>query len=229
MTKKRQGGDRGGAITRDRILDAATTAIAERGVAGLRIRAIARDVGIREGSIYNHFTGRADIIKAIFSRMDASMSPFGTTLDLASSSADVLARTTTFISEQGLGGFLAGASGQLVANLTAHPEQLRIIRAVIGARFHDHDARAAYEEVFLRDMRGVFEAACRLSFEAGVLPPSIPAGGLAAVLVAVFEHALGDARSEGDLSSLGPRLEEMLGVLSALLARPRGTGLTPST
>ena len=91
--------------------------------------------------------------------------------------------------------------------------------AVIGARFHDPDARAAYEEVFLRDMRSVFGAACRLAADAGLLPPAVSAGGLASLLVAIFEHALGDTRSEEDLPSLRARLEEMMSALSALLAR----------
>ena len=72
MPEQLQRTDRGGSITRERILDAATRVIVERGVAGLRIRAVARDVGIREGSIYNHFSGRADMIRAIFRRVNAS-------------------------------------------------------------------------------------------------------------------------------------------------------------
>ena len=54
----------------------------ERGVGGLRIRGIARAVGIREDSIYNHFAGRDEIIRVIFEQADASMSPTGATLDL---------------------------------------------------------------------------------------------------------------------------------------------------
>ena len=141
--------------------------IAEKGVAGLRVRAIAREAGIREGSIYNHFAGRADIIRAIFQRVDASLSPFGAVLDVNTSPREQIDSTREFIRDNGLEAFLAGTKDLLVSRFTRDPVLFRFLRAVVGARLHDNDARAAYEDVFLTEMRRVFESACRLASEAG--------------------------------------------------------------
>jgi AcrR family transcriptional regulator len=204
--------------TRRRILEAATMLIAERGVAGLRIRAVARAVGIREGSIYNHFAGRGEIIKEVFQGVDASLSPLGAILDLKTTPADSIDRTREFIHANGLGGFLAGSRAALLDGFMRNPLALRVTRAVLSARFHDPDARRAYQDVFLQDLRRVFGTVCQLAAEAGRLKPSVRPEALAMVLVAVFEHALGEVAGDGDIQEVRARLDEPLGAIIALVA-----------
>ena len=52
--------------TRQRILDAALELFALHGFAGTSIRAIARQVGLRESSLYNHFPGKHALYEALF-------------------------------------------------------------------------------------------------------------------------------------------------------------------
>jgi AcrR family transcriptional regulator len=51
--------------TRQRILDEALVLFAGKGFAGTSIRQLARAVGVRESSIYNHFSGKEDIYRKL--------------------------------------------------------------------------------------------------------------------------------------------------------------------
>ncbi len=51
--------------TKQKILDVALNLFAEKGFAESSIRHIAREVGIRESAIYNHFKSKDDILKAL--------------------------------------------------------------------------------------------------------------------------------------------------------------------
>ncbi len=51
--------------TRERILAAALELFAQHGFGGASMRELARSVGIRESSLYNHFPGKAAILEAI--------------------------------------------------------------------------------------------------------------------------------------------------------------------
>ena len=54
-----------GTSTRERILAAALDLFAQHGFGGASMRELARRVGIRESSLYNHFPGKAAILEAI--------------------------------------------------------------------------------------------------------------------------------------------------------------------
>jgi AcrR family transcriptional regulator len=54
-----------GTSTRERILAAALELFAQHGFGGASMRELARRVGIRESSLYNHFPGKAAILEAI--------------------------------------------------------------------------------------------------------------------------------------------------------------------
>jgi AcrR family transcriptional regulator len=51
--------------TRQRILDAALELFARQGFAATSVRELARAVGLRESSLYNHFAGKAAIFQAL--------------------------------------------------------------------------------------------------------------------------------------------------------------------
>jgi AcrR family transcriptional regulator len=50
--------------TRDRLLDAAARIIREQSITGATIREIARAAGVAEGSVYNHFRDKSELITA---------------------------------------------------------------------------------------------------------------------------------------------------------------------
>lgn len=54
--------------TRTRILDGALRTFARDGYAGASIRLIAKEAGVALGLLYRHFTGKEDLLRAIFSR-----------------------------------------------------------------------------------------------------------------------------------------------------------------
>lgn len=51
--------------TRQRILDAALELFAAHGFAGTSMRALARASGLRESSLYNHFSGKEELYQAV--------------------------------------------------------------------------------------------------------------------------------------------------------------------
>ncbi|MFF0866459.1 TetR/AcrR family transcriptional regulator [Nonomuraea sp. NPDC003560] len=51
--------------TRDAILDAAATVMAEQGLANVTTRQIARTAGFTEAALYKHFTNKADLLVAV--------------------------------------------------------------------------------------------------------------------------------------------------------------------
>ena len=61
-----------GERTAERILDAAEALFAERGFGGTSLRAIARDAGIQEPGVYNHFASKQQLYAAV---LDRALSP----------------------------------------------------------------------------------------------------------------------------------------------------------
>lgn len=62
-----------GPSTKDRILDAAIDLFAQNGFNGTSVRDIAKNVGIKEGSVYNHFKGKDGILAEILEGYTTNM------------------------------------------------------------------------------------------------------------------------------------------------------------
>jgi AcrR family transcriptional regulator len=58
-------GTRRAARTRQKLTDAASVLIAEKGVAGLRIQEITDKADVALGSFYNHFSSKEDLVEAV--------------------------------------------------------------------------------------------------------------------------------------------------------------------
>lgn len=56
------------AATRTRILDGALKAFGKLGFDGASVRQIAAEAGVAQGLLYSHFSGKEDVLKAIFGR-----------------------------------------------------------------------------------------------------------------------------------------------------------------
>lgn len=59
---------RDGSATKDRILDAAQTAILDRGYGGMSLDSVIADAGITKGTFYYHFEGKAELARALMER-----------------------------------------------------------------------------------------------------------------------------------------------------------------
>jgi len=133
-------------------------------------------------------------IRGIFEQADASMSPTGATLDLDRTPKEQLRLAQEEILARGLSGFLA-ASGE----------------------YHiQHFARKAYEEVFRKDMVRALLTVCHLAAELGMLKESIRPQALAELLVAGYEHAIGDCFSDNGFDRFSAAVRDMLGVIGAM-------------
>ena len=74
--------------TRDRLLDAALERFSRDGWGGTSIRDLARDVGVREGSVYKHFASKQAIFDALVDRADARMAEIAASLGVSVASPD---------------------------------------------------------------------------------------------------------------------------------------------
>ena len=74
--------------TRDRLLDAALERFSRDGWGGTSIRDLARDVGVREGSVYKHFASKQAIFDALVDRADARMAEVAASLGVSVASPD---------------------------------------------------------------------------------------------------------------------------------------------
>jgi len=64
---RRAGSD--GVVTRRHIMKAAVRLFAEHGYAGVSVRDIASATGVRPSSLYNHFSGKEQILAAVYEEM----------------------------------------------------------------------------------------------------------------------------------------------------------------
>jgi len=207
--------------TKERILSAAMRLIAERGVGGLRIRELAREAGLREGSIYNHFPGREAIVQALFAKLESGLSPLGTILDLDTAAEATLVALATELRTRGLAGFFRATGGAYVEGLVRAPGSLQLLRAVLAARFSDPAARRAYEEVFYPDSMKVFTSMFAIASKAGLLVAGARPEILAELAVAAIAHALSRYHGDADSARSGPLLVELLETLGGLAGSVR--------
>jgi len=133
-------------------------------------------------------------IRVIFEQADASMSPTGATLDLDRTPKEQLQLAREEILARGLSGFLAASGEYLI----------------------QHFARSAYEEVFRKDMVRALLTVCHLAAELGMLKESIRPQALAELLVAGYEHAIGDCFLDNGFDRFSAAVRDMLGVIGAM-------------
>ncbi len=207
--------------TRARILEVARRIVIERGVGGLRMRELAREVGIREGSIYNHFPGREAIIKAIFAGIDEGLSPLGAILDVDATPPEELARLGGTIRSEGLAWFLRESGEHMIAGFARSPESFQLVRALFCERFHDDGARRAYDEVFLRDMAAVFNAIYATASEHDAVDEIVSAKSLVELSIAACERAIGASFADDGFARFAASLRDSLGAIGALAARQK--------
>lgn len=99
--------------TRDVILDAAERSFAERGFAGVSVREIAAEAGLKnQASLYHHFKNKRALYEAVLSR---GMTPLISVVVESGSSAQAPGRDETFLD-------------RMVTYLAEHPHLPRLIQ-----------------------------------------------------------------------------------------------------
>ena len=182
---------------RDEILDAATAVIAERGWGDATVRRIAARAGVAEGTIYNYFAGKDDLLLGLLERLHAAETrkvPLG-----AHPPSD----------------FVAFLSAYMRHRLGSLRQDLDLLRALLPALLADARLRARYaERILTPSLRSAEQLLVRAmaSGRARSLDPALCARALSGlVLGALVLELLGDdagaARHE--------QLPELLGDLLA--------------
>ena len=129
--------------TKQKIFDASIHLFSKEGFSGVSVREIARNVGIKESSIYNHFKNKDDILTKIFDY-------FQTEMEKTSLSEEYLAEKISSITgkqfwEKGLTNFLQA---------TLKPEIQKISKIVLLEMFRNQRARdIALNEFFTRQQK----------------------------------------------------------------------------
>jgi AcrR family transcriptional regulator len=76
-------------LTRERLLEAALRVFGERGFIAATLELIAADAGVNRGTIYLHFTNKAEILSALVTALDEGFGPLYDGLDRAGTRAEL--------------------------------------------------------------------------------------------------------------------------------------------
>ncbi|MEU5866976.1 TetR/AcrR family transcriptional regulator [Nonomuraea sp. NPDC047529] len=162
--------------TRDAILDAAATVMAEQGLANVTTRQIARTAGFTEAALYKHFTNKADLLVAVMRERSPGFGRLAEVLHGKAGTGDVVDNLTaiataaiTFYS----GGF------PMFASMFADP-------ATLAA----HKAEIRRKDVGPHKVNEAIAAYLRAEQQQGRLNPDADVQAAAGLLVgACFQHA----------------------------------------
>ncbi len=129
--------------TKQKIFDSAIDLFSKKGFSGVSIREIARSVGIKESSLYNHFKNKDDILAKIFDYFQVEMKK--TSLSEEYLEQKINNMTAEEFWEKGLTNF---------QQATLKPEMQKISKIVLLEMFNDQRARdIAIEEFFTRQQK----------------------------------------------------------------------------
>lgn len=129
--------------TKQKIFDSAINLFSKKGFSGVSIREIARSVGIKESSLYNHFKNKDDILAQIFDYYQKEMKK--TSLSEEYLEQKISNMTAEEFWEKGLTNFQQS---------TLKPEMQKISKIVLLEMFNDQRARdIAIEEFFTRQQK----------------------------------------------------------------------------
>lgn len=115
--------------TRDLILDAAATVMAERGLANVTTRQIAQAAGFTEAALYKHFTNKADLLVAVMRERSPGFSQLAQALHGKAGTGTLVDNLTAVaraaIAFYGEGFPMLASIFADPATLAAHKEELR--------------------------------------------------------------------------------------------------------
>ncbi len=151
-------GNKGGLTTRERILDVAIDSIARRGFDAVSIRDIAREVGIRESSIYNHFKSKDEILDTIIEYFMAELSrsdPSGEPLE-------------AMLAKYGPQGFMSMGARAYLTKINK-PRIARIWRIIYIELYRNEKIRKFFRETMIQLPLTVWEQTFKRMMELGYI------------------------------------------------------------
>jgi len=183
MTEKRKTGrppkTPGQKNTDEKIIDAAIDLFAQKGYDNVSVRNIAAAVGIKESSIYKHYTSKEQILQKIIQYPLAKIYTI----------AERDATTEQLIAKMGLEGFIS-ESGTVFTSWMTDPTTIKILRIFYIELYHNDQIMQSYVdlinagEVFWTSVFGMM-------MKQGLIKPADPQV-LASEFLAVFWNAFTD-------------------------------------
>ncbi len=144
--------------TRERILDVAIDSIARRGFEAVSVRDIAREVGIRESSIYNHFKSKDDILDTIIGYFIFELSKS----DLSEEPLEAL------LEKYGPEGFMGIGARAYLAKINK-PRVAKIWRIVSIELSHNEKIRKFFRETMIQGPVAFWEQTFKRMMELGYI------------------------------------------------------------
>ena len=185
--------------TRSALIEAARTLFAERGYDGVGTEEIVRAAGVTRGALYHHFGGKAELLEAVYERLEAE-------------STERVARVV-------LGSELESPLGAMRAGIEAFLDEC-VEPELRQIALHDAPAVLGWDrwrEIGAANGLGLIEASLGAAIEAGEIRP-LPIKPTAHVLLgALDEAAMLVARSE-DPGSRAEVTSALVAVLDGLAA-----------
>ncbi len=148
--------------TAERVSDAAIDLFAQRGYDNVSIRDIATAVGIRESSIYKHYTGKEAILQKIIQYPIAQIYALAAREDT----------TEQLISKMGLEGFMAD-SGTVFTSWMTDPKTLKIWRIYYIELYHNEEIKQSYTDL-VKAGEALWTLAFSTMIKQGYIKPADP-------------------------------------------------------
>ncbi|MCG8917311.1 TetR family transcriptional regulator [Actinokineospora sp. PR83] len=157
------------AEVRDRVVEAAATVFAEKGIAATRMQDVAATAGFTRGAVYSNFADKADLLAAVVDATSDRMAVDGTAV------FDPAVPPSA----------LRAGIGRLVADWVREvPVHRRLQLELVAQATRDEDLRATLVEPRRRRRRAV-AAAATAYFDSRGMPLPLPADVFATALLAV--------------------------------------------
>lgn len=145
--------------TKQRILDCSLALFSEKGFRGVSIREIAKAVGIKESSIYNHYAGKQAIIEEICSRFSQSLA----------FAHPPLARVEEMLAgmrpREVFRAFILSYGGSI------DPQMGQMAKIVFSEQFHQETVRRIFLEQFVENSAAYYDQVLSLMMQKGRIRP----------------------------------------------------------
>lgn len=145
--------------TKQRILDCAMALFSKKGFNGVSIREIAKAVGIKESSIYNHYAGKQAIIDEICSRFAQSLAFAHPPLSQVEEMLSNMKPREVFQS------FIRSYGGSI------NPQIAQMAKIVFSEQFHHENVRRIFVGQFVENSARYYSEVLALMIRKGRIRP----------------------------------------------------------